>query len=94
VWSSKEHSGSATGGNAAIVAWTYERPQGGRSFSFTGLDAHEAWKKTGMRQLVVNGILWTAGNTIPEHGAPNVLDDATIDSHLTPRVDGKKIFGK
>ena len=94
VWSSKEHSGKATGGDAAIVAWTYDRPQGGRSFSFTGLDAHGAWKLAGMRQLVVNGILWTAGCEIPSAGARCAMDDATIDKHLTPRVDGKKLFGK
>lgn len=94
VWSSKEQQGNRSAGDKAIAAWGYERPTGGRSFTFTGLDGHDAWKRAGVRQLVTNGILWSAGADIPANGAPCVLDDATIDRYLTPRVDGKKLFKK
>lgn len=86
VWSGKEYRGSLAGGNADIVAWTYDRPAGGRSFSMSGLDAHSAFELAGVRQLVVNGILWSAGHKIPPKGADVATDKATIDSFLTPRT--------
>lgn len=86
VWSGKEYAGSRAGLDADIVAWAYERPNGGRSFSFTGLDAHSAWSLPGMRQLMVNGVLWTAGIEIPEEGATNEVDQAKLAAMLTPRT--------
>lgn len=85
LWSGPRHRGSPAGGVADVVAWTYERPGGGRSFCFTGLDAHSAWSVPGVRQLVVNGVLWCAGETIPAAGAPCAADGATVASFLTPR---------
>ena len=86
VWSGKEKLGSPEGGDKDIVAWTYDRPSGGRSFSFSGLDAHGAWEQAGMRQLVINGVLWSAGVEIPAGGAKCEADKALIDSFLTPRI--------
>lgn len=85
VWSGKTHQGSPDGGLGDVVGWVYERPAGGRSFGFTGIDAHAAWALPGMRQLVVNGILWTANLEIPNGGAPNKITEAVLDSYLTPR---------
>ncbi len=94
VWSSKRNRGSSEGGAADVVSWTYERPDGGRSFSFTGLDAHSAWSVPGVRQLMVNGILWSAGLPVPEAGAPCAVDDAALNSYLTPRqFRGKRVIG-
>ncbi|OYW28191.1 MAG: hypothetical protein B7Z47_06005, partial [Chthoniobacter sp. 12-60-6] len=86
VWSGKEKLGSPEGGDKDVVAWTFDRPSGGRSFSFSGLDAHHAWEQTGMRQLVINGILWSANVEIPAAGAKCEADKALIDSFLTPRI--------
>jgi hypothetical protein len=85
VWSSAKHRGSNAGGAADVVAWTYDRPAGGRSFCFTGADVHSAWALPGLRQLVVNGILWSAGLQIPRSGAPCAVDDSAAASYLTPR---------
>lgn len=85
LWSSRAHGGAETGGAADVVSWTYDRPDGGRSFCFTGLDAHSAWSVPGVRQLVVNGILWSAGVSVPAHGAPCAADDATVQRYVTPR---------
>ena len=85
VWSGKTHQGSPDGGMGDLVGWVYERPTGGRSFGFTGIDAHSAWALPGMRQLVVNGILWTANLAIPNGGAPNKITETALDSYLTPR---------
>jgi type 1 glutamine amidotransferase len=86
VWSAKASGGSPEGGAPAVVAWTYDRPGGGRSFSFSGLDAHSAWERAGMRCLVINGILWSAGIEVPAAGSACEADQALIDSFLTPRT--------
>lgn len=86
VWSGKEALGSPDGGDKDIVAWTFDRASGGRSFNFSGLDAHFAWELDGMRKLVINGILWSAGVEIPAGGAKCDADKALVDSFLTPRI--------
>jgi hypothetical protein len=85
LWSSRRHGGSSAGGSADVVAWAYDRPDGGRSFSFTGLDAHSAWAAPGVRRLIVNGILWAAGLPVPDGGAPCAVDDEALRRYLTPR---------
>ena len=85
LWSGRRHGGSAEGGNSDIVSWAYERPDGGRSFVFTGLDAHSAWCHAGLRRLIVGGILWSAGLEVPEAGAPVDADAVLLNSYLTPR---------
>lgn len=93
LWSSATHAGSSAGGAADIVCWAYERPERGRSFCFTGLDAHSAWSSDGVRRLIVNGILWSAGLTIPCAGAPCVIDAAALRGYLTPRGStGARVF--
>lgn len=85
VWAGPRHLGSSAGGAMDVVAWTYERADDGRAFCFSGLDAHSAWAVAGLRRLVVNGILWSAGLTVPEAGAPCAIDAGTLQSYLTPR---------
>ena len=88
VWAGPRHRGSRAGGAADVVCWTWERPDGGRSFCFSGLDAHSTWSVPGVRQLVVNGILWSAGLPVPAAGAPCAADAAAIDHYRTPRRAG------
>ena len=85
LWSGKRFAGSQLGGDENIVAWAYERSGGGRSFAFTGLDAHSAWSHTGLRRLIVNGILWSAGVEVPRNGFPVEASASTLQSYLTPR---------
>jgi len=47
-------------GKPEMVSWAWERPDGGRSFGFTGLHFHENWKRDDYRRLMAQGILWTA----------------------------------
>ena len=89
VWSGKEYAGSRAGLDKDIVAWCYERPNGGRSFAFSGLDAHSAWSLPGMRQLVANGVLWTARMEVPSAGAPSELTEEQLSAMLTPRTPKK-----
>jgi type 1 glutamine amidotransferase len=52
------------------VAWTWKRPDGGRSFGFSGLHFHENWKRAEYRRLVGQGVLWTLNMPIPGSGLP------------------------
>jgi type 1 glutamine amidotransferase len=54
-------------GEQQPVAWTWERPDSGRSFGFSGLHFHENWKRGEYRRLVGQGILWTL-KMLPDKG--------------------------
>ena len=69
-------------GRKEIVAWTFERPDGGRSFGFTGGHTHKNWGNEDFRRLVVNAILWSAGVEVPEGGAKVTLDPADLNRNL------------
>lgn len=86
VWAGRRHRGSDRGGARDVVGWAYVAPGGRRGFAFTGLDAHRAWAVPGVRQLVVNGILWSAGLAVPDGGAPCALGANDLDGYLTPRA--------
>lgn len=52
------------------VAWVFQRPNGGRSFGFTGGHYHWNWGREDIIKLVANAIVWTAGEDIPTAGLP------------------------
>ena len=72
-----------------VVSWTYDRPDGGRSFVFTGCHLHESWGLESMRRFVTNGILWSAGLEVPAGGAPVAMDAEELKKNLDP-VPAKK----
>jgi predicted neuraminidase/type 1 glutamine amidotransferase len=55
------------------VAWAWPRPDGGRSFGFSGLHFHENWRRPEYRQLVSRGILWSLKLDPPANGFPAEL---------------------
>lgn len=69
-------------GREEITAWAFTRPDGGRSFGFTGGHTHQNWADENFRRLVVNAILWSAGVEVPSQGAPVALQPADINRHL------------
>jgi type 1 glutamine amidotransferase len=73
----KEHPG-----RSEIVAWTFERANGGRSFGFTGGHFHKNWGDENFRRLVTNAILWTAKVDIPKDGAKVELDPKELKKNL------------
>jgi hypothetical protein len=77
-------------GRAETIAWAYERPDGGRSFAFTGCDLHRNWSVESQRRFVVNGILWSAKMEVPESGAAVALEQADLARNL----DAKKAAAK
>lgn len=76
--------------NPETIGWAYETSKGNRAFTFTGGHGHSNWEKDGLRQLVVNGILWSAGLKIPEKGANNNLDPQDLKSNLQNKPAPKK----
>jgi hypothetical protein len=55
-------------GKRETVGWAWQRPGGGRSFGFSGLHFHENWDVPAYRRLVVQGVVWTLGGTVPPEG--------------------------
>jgi hypothetical protein len=66
----------------AIVAWGYQRANGGRSFTFTGTHLHVSLAEEGYRRFLVNSILWTAGGEIPKSGTPVSLTPDGLNKYL------------
>lgn len=64
-------------GRRETVAWAWTRPDGGRSFGFSGLHFHNNWQHESYRRLVTNGVLWSLGRDVPTGGA-----DVTIAPDL------------
>jgi hypothetical protein len=42
-----------------MVAWAWERKDGGRSFGFSGLHFHANWERPEYQKLVAQSVLWT-----------------------------------
>jgi hypothetical protein len=70
-----------------VLAWTFERPGGGRSFGATLGHFHENFTLEPFRRAIVNGVLWSAHADIPEAGAPVALseDDLRLPPDPTPK---------
>ncbi len=55
-------------GKAETVAWAWERPDGGRSFGYSGLHFYRNWDPPACRRMVAQGVLWTLKLAIPKTG--------------------------
>ncbi|MDG2221485.1 MAG: ThuA domain-containing protein [Rubripirellula sp.] len=60
---------SVAAGEPQTVAWAYERPDGGRSFGFTGGHHHWNWGNEDQLRVVTNAIRWTAGDEVSPEGS-------------------------
>jgi len=69
-------------GESEHMAWAYQRPDGGRSFGFTGAHYHKNWGDENFRRLVVNALLWTAKIDVPEGGAKVEMDSSELMKNL------------
>lgn len=63
---------------SGTVAWSWERPDHGRSFGFTGLHFHDNWKHESYRRFVAQATLWTLKRDVPKDG----LDVSATDQDL------------
>ncbi|CAN5900071.1 hypothetical protein BH23PLA1_BH23PLA1_30370 [soil metagenome] len=55
-------------GEPQHVAWAFERPDGGRSFGFTGGHFHNNWADDSFRKVVLNALVWIARGEVPSEG--------------------------
>lgn len=72
------------------VAWAYERPQGGRSFGYSGGHYLAAFDEPMLRKTLINAIFWTAGIDIPRDGVAlkkvDVTQSTAAASDMRPRT--------
>lgn len=68
---------AVSSGRSQSLAWAHVGKDGQRGFGYTGGHFHYNWNHPGARKLVLNGIAWTAGVTIPDSG---------IESKIAPIV--------
>src|SRR5262249_2120629 len=77
-------------GREEIMAWTYDRPDGGRGFGFTGAHFHSNWGNDDFRRLVVNALLWSAHVEVPPGGAKVDIDPIDLNSNLDRKMVGRR----
>jgi type 1 glutamine amidotransferase len=75
-------------GREEVLAWAFDRANGGRSFGFTGAHFHKNWGDENFRRLTVNAILWTAKVEVPKDGAKVEMAPEELNRNLDRK--GKK----
>lgn len=65
-------------GKDVVVAWSYERPGGGRAFATTLGHFYKNFQDDSFRRMIVNGILWSARRDVPAAGAPVNLPEEAL----------------
>lgn len=65
-------------GKPETIGWAFTRPDGGRSFGFSGMDPHANWRDIHYRRIAAQAILWTIGLDIPEAGLPVPVSEASL----------------
>src|SRR5918994_3291505 len=63
----------ADSGKAETMMWVKERPDGGRSFGFTGGHSHSHWGDPNQRRVMLNALLWIAKVNIPAAGVQDKI---------------------
>jgi hypothetical protein len=58
-------------GQAQVMAWAYDRPDGGRGFGFTGLHKHANLADDNFRTVLLNAVAWVSKLPVPEKGIPS-----------------------
>lgn len=75
-------------GKPQTLCWGVERKDGGRGVGFTGGHYHRNWAINDFRKIVLNAIVWVAGQDVPENGvqslSPTEADlNANLDDYPT-----------
>ena len=56
-----------------IIAWGIERPNSGRGFGVTLPHFYRNWEIEPLRRMILNGIVWTAKEDVPDEGITTSL---------------------
>jgi hypothetical protein len=72
-------------GREETMMWTYERPDGGRGFGFTGGHKHVNWGNENFRKVVLNALVWIAKAEVPANGVECALTPEDLKQNLDPK---------
>jgi len=72
----------ADSGKAETMMWVMERPDGGRSFGFTGGHTHTHWGDPNQRRVMLNALLWIAKVEVPANGVQDKITAADLTLNL------------
>ena len=76
----------ADSGKVESMMWVYERPDGGRSFGFTGGHTHTNWGDVNQRKVLLNALLWIAKVEVPARGVEDKITEADLTVNLDPKT--------
>jgi hypothetical protein len=76
-------------GRAETMMWCIERPDGGRSFGFTGAHFHDNWGNDDFRKIVLNALLWVAKADVPAQGVESTVTKDQLNENLDPKPQKK-----
>ena len=86
----------AASGRDETMMWTFDRPDGGRGFGFTGGHKHVNWSNDNWRKVVLNAILWVAKADVPANGIESRVAPEELAQNLdpkTPAMTGPNLTG-
>lgn len=72
-------------GRDETMMWVLERPDGGRSFGFTGGHKHVNWANDNYRKVVLNALLWIAKIEVPPNGIESKIEPKELAANLDPK---------
>jgi hypothetical protein len=78
-------------GKAQVMAWAYDRPDGGRGFGLTGMHKHDNLGNANMRTLLLNAVAWVSRLPVPPNG---VASPPLTRSDLEQLIDDGRLAVK
>jgi len=66
-------------GQDEMVAWAWERKDGGRSFGFSALHYHSNWQLPEYRRFILQGVLWSVKQPVPAEGVKVEIDRPALE---------------
>jgi type 1 glutamine amidotransferase len=79
----------AASGRDETMMWAFERPDGGRTFGFTGGHTHANWGDANQRKIMLNALLWMAKVEVPKEGVKDTITAEDLTQNLDPKPPRK-----
>jgi hypothetical protein len=81
-------------GQPQVVAWAYDRPDGGRGYGFTGMHLHKNLADDNFRKVLLNGVAWVSKLEVPEEGVPSETPSEEQLEKVLEQADAAIAAGK
>jgi len=75
----------ANRGAREVLAWAFQRPEGGRGFGCTGGHFHRNWESDDFRRLMLNALVWVSGLEVPDDGVACTVTADDLAANLDPK---------